>query len=275
MIIREVKARNIITKSNLPAADYVINPYTGCSHACIYCYACFMKRFTGHEEEWGTFLDVKINALDSIPEKSKKYHDKFIYLSSVTDPYLPHERKYKLTRRIIEKLIPLRPNIGVQSKSDLISRDIDLFKQFPVCETGLTITTLNDAIRKEIEPNTASIQNRLNALKGLKNAGLDTYIFIGPILPMVTDWKEIILKTKSFADSFIFENLNMYGPVAKNIYLWIKKLHPDLLSTYQSIFDKKSTYWYDVENDIQAFCKDNGIHGDVYFHHSQIKKNKT
>lgn len=155
---------------------------------------------------------------DSIPAKSKKHYDTFIYLSSVTDPYLPHETKYKLTRRIIEKLIPLRPSIGIQSKSDLIIKDIDLFKQFPMCETGLTITTLNDSIRKEIEPNTASIQNRIKALKELKQAELETDMFIGPILPLTTDWKEIILKTKPFVGSYIFENLNMVGPVAKNIY---------------------------------------------------------
>jgi DNA repair photolyase len=68
MIIREVKAKSIITRSNLPSADYVINPYVGCTHACIYCYASFMKRFTGHDEPWGTFLDIKVNAPDLILE---------------------------------------------------------------------------------------------------------------------------------------------------------------------------------------------------------------
>jgi DNA repair photolyase len=274
MNIREVKAKNIITKSNLPAADFVINPYIGCSHSCIYCYACFMKRFTGHQEEWGTFIDIKVNAPDLIPAKSTKYIGKYLFISSVTDPYLPHEKKYALTRRILEKLIPLRPNIGIQSKSDLIIRDIDLFKQFPICETGLTITTLNDAIRKEIEPHTASVQKRIEALKELKKAGLSTYVFIGPILPMITDWKQIILETKSFVDSYMFENLNMYWMVARNIYRWIEELHPELLHEYQSIFDKKNIYWDHVEHEIRSFCKENEIDGRLFFHHAKIKKNK-
>jgi DNA repair photolyase len=274
MVIREVKAKNIITKSNLPAADYVINPYVGCSHACIYCYACFMKRFTNHQEDWGKFLDVKINAPDLVPRKSEKYHNKYIFISSVTDPYLPHENRYRLTRRILEKLIPLRPNIGIQSKSALISRDIDLFKQFPVCETGLSITTLNDSYRKEIEPYTSSVQKRIEALKELKKAGLDTYVFIGPILPYITDWKSIILETKSFANSYMFENLNMYWAVAKNIYQWIRKLHLDLFHEYQSIFSKNSMYWYHVEQEIRDFCKQNGINGRIFFHHSSMKKNR-
>jgi DNA repair photolyase len=274
MIIHEVKARSIITKSNLPSADYVINPYIGCSHSCIYCYASFMKRFTGHKEKWGTFLDIKINALDLIPEKSNKYYGKYLFISSVTDPYLPHERKFTLTRRILEKLIPLHPNIGIQSKSDLIIRDIDLLKQFPVCEVGITITTLNDAIRKEIEPHTTNIKKRIEALRKLKKAGLHTYVFIGPILPMITDWKKIILETKLFVDSYLFENLNMYGAVAKNIYGWINKSHPDVLPKYQSIFNKESMYWHHVEHEIREFCQDNGIDGRIFFHHSRNKKNR-
>jgi DNA repair photolyase len=274
MITREIKVKNIITKSNLPAADYVINPYVGCSHSCIYCYACFMKRFTGHNEEWGTFLDIKINAPDLIPEKSKKYYDKYLFISSVTDPYLPYEKKYLLTRQILEKLVPLRPNLGIQSKSDLIARDIDLLKQFPICEAGITITTLDDTIRKEIEPHAASVQKRINALKELNKSGLKTYVFIGPILPMITDWKQIILETKSYVSGYMFENLNMYWAAAKNIYHWIKNLHPNLYEEYQNIFTKTSLYWFQVEQDIQNFCKENNVDGRIFFHHKKIRKNK-
>jgi DNA repair photolyase len=86
MQIREIKAKSIIAKSNLPATEYVINPYVGCNHACLYCYARFMKRFTGHVENWGEFVDVKINAADLIPAETDKYKNKSIFLSSVTDP---------------------------------------------------------------------------------------------------------------------------------------------------------------------------------------------
>ncbi|MGZ7136550.1 MAG: radical SAM protein, partial [Methanobacterium sp.] len=95
MIIRETEAKTILSKTGIPNADYVINPYVGCIHSCIFCYARFMKRFTGHKEEWGDFVDVKINAPDLIPVNSSKYEGKYILLSSVTDPYLPLERKYK------------------------------------------------------------------------------------------------------------------------------------------------------------------------------------
>ena len=105
MEIKEIKVKSIIVKSGLPGADFVINPYVGCVHACRYCYARFMKRFTGHLEPWGDFVDVKINGPDLIPSRLDKYKDKSVIIGSVTDAYQPIENRYKLTRKILEKLI--------------------------------------------------------------------------------------------------------------------------------------------------------------------------
>jgi DNA repair photolyase len=270
--IKEIKASLIITKSNLPDADYVINPYTGCMHSCIYCYARFMKRFTGHKEQWGEFIDVKINAPDLIPEKTSKYKGKSIFLSSVTDPYLPLERNYQLTRKILEKLIPLQPNVGIQTKSDLILRDIDLLKKFKSCEAGITITALNDDLRKEIEPFTSSAENRIKALKKLHENGIRTYVFIGPILPFLTDWKDIILKTREFADFYMFENLNVFGTVWDSVKIWLKEKHPNLLEKYEDIYFSKGSYWDEVEDEIKKFCIKEKIDFKIYFHHSKERK---
>lgn len=168
----------------------MINPYVGCMHRCFYCYARFMKRFTNHKEEWGDFVDVKINAPELVPEKTQKYKGKEIFLSSVTDAYHPLEKKYKLTRQILQKLIPLEPDLCIQTKSDLVLRDIDLIKQFESRRVGFTITTLDDDLRREIEPFASAVENRIKALEKLKENGIPTYVFIGPILPFLTDWKK-------------------------------------------------------------------------------------
>ena len=84
-LIREIEVKSVITKSNLPVSDYSVNPYVGCTHGCRYCYASFMKRFTGHAEPWGTFLDVKVWPEIKNP---KKYAGKELFIGSVTDPYL-------------------------------------------------------------------------------------------------------------------------------------------------------------------------------------------
>ena len=269
MIVTETTARSIITKSNLPEADYVINPYTGCSHACRYCYARFMKRFTGHSEPWGSFVDIKMNAADLIPESSGKYRGKSVFLSSVTDPYLPQEKKYGLTRRILEKLIHLEPRLGIQTKSDLIVRDIDILKKFEFCEAGLTITTLDDSVRREIEPGTSPVPNRIAALKAMHDAGLTTYAFIGPILPGLTDWKRIVEETRAFTDFYLFENLNMSGSIRESVVNWISAKHPTLVPEYERIYGKKNDYWDQVEDDIRTFCHRENIDGRIFFHHGK------
>jgi len=267
--IKEVQASSIITKSNLPDADYVINPYVGCMHSCIYCYARFMKRFTGHIEEWSKFVDVKINAPDLIPTNITKYKGKSIFLSSVTDAYLPLEKKYQITRKILEKLIPLEPDLGIQTKSDLVLKDIDLLKQFKNCEVGFTITTLDDEVRKEIEPFTSSVQNRIKALEKLKRTGIKTYVFIGPILPFLTDWKKIILETKHCSDFYMFENLNISGSIWDSVKKWLKEKHPELLEKYESIYFSKNDYWDKVEDEIKQFCKEQKVDYKIYFHHGK------
>jgi DNA repair photolyase len=269
MIVKEITAKNIITKSNLPSADFVINPYIGCSHACIYCYARFMKRFTNHEEEWGKFVDVKINAADLVPNNLDKYRGKSFFISSVTDPYLHYEKDYKLTRRVLEKLVDLEAQIDIQSKSDLIIRDIDLFKQFKSCRVGITITTLDDKVRRAVEPYTASVEKRMEALQALGEAEIDNYIFIGPIFPYITDWKEIIETTKPYVKSYVFENLNIKGSVWKDIAEWLKQKHPELYEKYIDIYFRKSDYWEIEEAQISEYCLENGINHSIYFHHGK------
>lgn len=267
--IKEIKTSSIITKSNLPDADYVINPYVGCMHSCIYCYARFMKRFTGHTEEWGKFVDVKVNAPDLIPTKTSKYKGKLIFLASVTDAYLPLERKYQLTRKILEKLIPLQVNLGMQTKSDLLVRDIDLLKQFKNCEVGLTITTLDDSLREEIEPFTSSVQNRIKALEKLKEAGIKSYVFIGPILPFLTDWKKIILATKHSSDLYMFENLNIRGDIWSSVKKWLNERRPKLLEDYERVYFSKNNYWSKMEEEIKQFCQEQKVNYRIYFHHGK------
>jgi DNA repair photolyase len=269
MKVREVIAKSIIIKSNLPDTDYVINPYVGCIHSCLYCYARFMKRFTGHREPWGKFIDVKINGPALIPDKTSRYKGKSIYLSSVTDPYNPLEKKYKLTQRILEKLIPLQPDLGIQTKSDLVLRDADLLIQFKNCQAGLTITTLDDDLRKEIEPSTVSVSKRLLALEKLKEAGIETYVFMGPILPFLTNWKEIVLATGKFTDFYMFENLNIVGTVWNSVMKWLGEKHRNLIPQYRRIYFTNSGYWGRVEDDIRKFCTEHKLNFKIYFHHGR------
>lgn len=269
--IREIKAKSIIVKSGLPDSDYVINPYVGCSHGCIYCYARFMKRFTNHPEPWGQFVDVKINAEQLVPQNTKKFRDKSIGISSVTDAYQPLERKYGLMRGILKNLIPLQPEIWVLTKSDLVTRDIDLFRKLKKISVGLSISLLNDKTRKEVEPFAPSIEKRINALKELRKAGIKNFLFISPLWPELTDWREIVEKTKDFVDEYWFENLNLYPSIWLNIQRWLKKYHHSLLNKFQEIYwGKESDYWDKMEKEIEDYGKKNKLNFKIYFHHRNL-----
>ena len=137
MEIKEINVNDYLTKSNLPSSDYVINPYIGCSHGCKYCYASFMKRFTGHKEKWGDFVDVKrCDKKMSLKKISKKN----VFLSSVTDCYNKLEEKYLITRGILEQLVDSDCYLSISTKSKLILRDIDLLKKIKnnrsICQIG-------------------------------------------------------------------------------------------------------------------------------------------
>jgi len=103
MQIREIFSKTILTRTAIESFDYCINPYVGCGHGCRYCYASFMKRFTGHLEPWGDFVDVKVNAPDLLSRQLKRAKRGIVAHRTVTDPHQPTEKKYQLTRRCLGK----------------------------------------------------------------------------------------------------------------------------------------------------------------------------
>jgi len=181
MIIREIQAKNILSKSRV--YDYVINPYTGCSHSCTYCYARFMKRFTGHKEPWGEFVDVKCNAPDLLQSEINRKKPGRVWISGVCDPYQPLEAQYQLTHRCLEILVRYLWPVTVQTRSPLVLRDLDLLKQGYELEVGITITTADDHIRRLFEPRAPPIAKRIATLDTLHQAGIRTFAMIAPLLP--------------------------------------------------------------------------------------------
>jgi DNA repair photolyase len=181
MDIKEIRSKTILSASKI--YDYVINPYTGCQHACNYCYARFMKKFSRHKEPWGEFVDVKINAADLLlVEINKKKRGK-IWISGVCDPYQPLEEKYNITRKCLDILAQNNWPVVIQTRSPLVLRDINILKGVKDIEVGLTVTTADDDIRKLFEPKAPPIGERIRTLHELHQSGIKTYAMIAPILP--------------------------------------------------------------------------------------------
>ena len=270
MKISTTTAKAVLVKSVLPASDYVANPYSGCPHRCRYCYASFMKRFTGHTEEWGTYLDVKEYDSCKIP---KALGGKTVLLSSVTDPYNPYEVKFHKSRDILELLVRSDAHVEILSKSDLMVNDIDLLKEFRDLSVGISLNTLDDDFRKDMEPGAPSVKRRLKALEKLHSAGIPTYLFISPIFPYLTDIRAILKATAGNIDKVCFENLNLRGSAKKEILGYIAERYPQYLDGYKAIYTKKDTaYWTKLEAELQTMSAGYGIPFVNYFYHDKIKK---
>ncbi len=137
---------------------------------------------------------------------------------------------------------------------------------------GISLAALDDAIRKEIEPFTSPVDKRLEALQQMKAAGIKTYLFMGSIMPWLTDWQAIIERAKGFTDLFIFENLNMHGSITNDVLTWIAKFHPELKSNYQSLIKNYQNYWDALEKEIINFRTNSKIKYKILFHHSSKSK---
>lgn len=181
LIVKEIKAKTILSKSKV--SDYTVNPYIGCEHGCTYCYARFMKRYTGHKEKWGEFVDVKTNAVDLLRREIEKKRAGRVWISGVCDPYQPIEKKYELTRGCLEILLRHDWPVTIQTKSPLVLRDMDLIRDFREIEVGFTITTADENIRRIFESNSPPIEERIKALEKLHSVGTKTFAMIAPLLP--------------------------------------------------------------------------------------------
>jgi len=227
-----------------------------------------MKRFTGHTEKWGEFVDVKINASEIlVKELSRNPKRGVVLIGSVTDAYQPAERKYKITRNILEVLLRYDFPISILTKSDLVIRDIDLLKRFSNCEIGFTITTLDEQIAKDFEPRSSPPQRRLRALEILHNSGIKTYGFIGPILPEITNLESIFTAVQGKIDFVMAESLNMKCGNWENIRSLLEKKYPHLLFLYQSRFDQK--YWQQIEKEFRELSNRFSIPLKGFYQHDR------
>ncbi len=255
VLIRDVYTQNIMSKSSLPVGGYSVNPYVGCTHGCKYCYASFMKRFTGHKEPWGTFLDVK--HWPAI-RNAEKYQGQRVVIGSVTDGYLPQEAQFYNTRQLLEQLKGSGAEILICTKSDLVVRDIDLLKEMGKVTVSWSINTLDEGFRADMDK-AVSIERRLAAMKRVYDAGIRTVCFISPVFPGITDFAAIFRRVKDQCDLIWLENLNLRGGFKQEILNYIAEKYPHLLALYHAIYNAGDrSYFHSLEQQAQRLAEDNG-----------------
>lgn len=286
--IVETQAKSILTKTNLPGCDYVVNPYNGCQFACMYCYAAQIARWKHPNEEWGSFLDVKTNSpellkkdLERLEKKYKSKNFGIIWFSSVTDPYTGLEAKYQLTRKCLQVLVDFgyQGQVALQTKSSLITRDIDLLKKLKDVSIGFTVTTLDDKVSRFLEVEAPPVSDRIKAIKVLSDKNIHTYAFIGPLLPhFVKNKAEINRLLDTLQDAGItevwFEHINLSSKIKTRLFEYLKKESPNLITEFEKADNQE---YRDELNKVIFDCLEGrnlklGLDRVIYHHDLQRKK---
>jgi DNA repair photolyase len=184
--VSSVEPRSILTPASgfMRDYDYTLNPYGGCTFGCTYCYAAFFARDRQLKQSWGYWVAVKANAVRLLRSVRKSLAGKTVYMSSVTDPYQPIEKRLGLVRMILEELLRHQPRLVVQTRSPLVTRDLDLLKRFQSVQVNMTVTTDSEQVRRAFEPLCPPANWRLEAIRTVREAGVPACITLTPLLPL-------------------------------------------------------------------------------------------
>ena len=266
MEIKEIQAKSILVKSNLPGADYVINCYTGCAMGCSYCYAGFMGRFVGKKiSDWGEYVYAKVNAPELLKKELPKLKDKgknvTILLSSVTDPFQAAEAKYKLSEKCLTVLADygFEGVVSILTKSPTVLKVIPILKRLKHAEVGLTITTTDDKISRYFEKFAPNATARIETLTKLNQAGIKTYAFLGPLLPHFVAEKE---KLKEILDAvyktgtrrLFIEHINLAHYIKERMLHELKDVDSEFLNKFYS--SQSKDYREELNKAIYGLLKD-------------------
>lgn len=290
------QSKTIITPSKLLGSDYVVNPYSGCAFGCVYCYAEFTRKFTNHlNDQWGEYVDVKINTPELFEKEFKKLSNKIIkrnefktganpviFFGSVTDPYQGVEAKYELTRKCLEIVANsnIKTDVGISllTKSPLVTRDIDIFKRIPNLEIGMTISSIDDDISKLFECYAPPSSLRIQALKKLNDAGLNTYAFVGPLLPHFVANEDNLRKLfeaikESGTKKVWVEHINLTGTKMSRL---LDLIGSSLTDEELKLFKDSQTdeYKRKLSNLVLSIVKENGLElvGGKVVDHIKLQK---
>lgn len=270
MVIAEKQTKDLLTSSKI--GRYAINPYVGCPHACKYCYASFMKRFTHHPEPWGEFLDVK--RCDKKIDLHK-IDGKNVFMSTATDCYNPYEAKYKITRSILEQLVDSNCYLQISTKNKLILRDLDLLKRMKHISVAMSVNTLDEQFRHDMDKG-STIAERLDTLRTFHDNGIYTILFMSPIFIHITDWKAIITQTRDFIDEYWFEDLNLRGSYKPVIMQYIQEHYPQYYDSYRRIYNEGNRLeLMNMDREICAWCDREQVNYSAYFHHETVIKTEV
>lgn len=253
LTVYHVNVKTALSRSGLPDLDYALNPYIGCGHGCIYCYARLYTNDPRARERWGRVVIVKDNIARVLSREIRRLSPGVVGVGTITDAYQPVEAVFKITRSCLEILVEKEFRVSIQTKNPLVIRDLDILARHrDKVDVGFTITTLNSTIARFIEPLAPPPQSRANALKRLREEGLKTWVFYGPIIPGVNDDSDT---AESIARLALETGSTLYYDPLRIKPFMNSPVHP--LHCY--VNRVSHSWWSSVENTVLKLCNEYGI----------------
>jgi DNA repair photolyase len=241
-LINEINADKVLGLTKISLADYVINHYVGCQYGCLYCYAKYTKRAKKRNIEWGTYVDVKINSVELLKKELEKNRPETVMLGSITEVYQPIEKKYELTRKILEILAEYEIPVVILTRSDLIKRDIDILKKLPKVSVFYTITFRDDDMIKLFENYAPGYKKRVDAITELYQNGINVWVHMGPIIPYFSEPEKVIEDLNTKIKKIEFESLNVTTAPLNKVVEKLKVIDFEKSNKLLSLYNNKSDY---------------------------------
>ena len=254
MKISKCSPRKIINPCTLEGHNYQVDPYIGCEHFCSYCYS-----LNKAETDWEKEIMIHENIVGQLYREMNSLKPQSIYMGMNSDPYQPLEITFKQTRKVLDFFAEKGFSICILTKSGLVTRDLDLFRKMPDCSVGVSIAFQEEQTRQLFEKNASSNRIRIEALKNLKNSGIQTYTLICPVMPFITNLESVIEQVAPYSDTIWVYRLHIESENDNNwfnVKSILDKHFPELTEPYRKIaFSKNHPFWKDVRQKLKEIQK--------------------
>lgn len=250
MNIRKCFNRKILNPCNLKLFNYQVDSYIGCEHFCCYCYA-----LNTAETDWKKEILIHGDLIEQLSREISSLEPQTIYIGMNSDPYQPSEKNLNQTRKVLELFANSGFSVCILTKSGLVTRDIDILTKMPGSSVGVSIAFQIEQHRQLFENHASSNKNRLEALENLKNAGIETYTLICPVMPYITNVESVIELVAPYSDTIWIYNLQIKSDDDfnwQNLQSVLNTHFPELTDRYRKIaFSRTHPYWKKLRKNLE------------------------
>ena len=266
--INEVKIKRILNPTAIDLGEYVINPYMGCELSCLYCYVRSNRVISRKNKPWGEYVDIRINAPESLEKELRAKKPHTVLLGSTTECFQPAEKKYQITKKVLEILNNHRVYYVILTRSPYILNYLSLLKEGFCSKIYFTVNKFSSEFKNRLEPKSPQFYLRTEAINKLLEEGMPVVPYFSPLLPWISDFKDVFLQFNK-ASSIEFECLNFRLNNINEVINKINLIDPSLTVKYKKMQEDNVFYarvWQEVKKIIETKAKEAGKNSSIYIH---------